>query len=77
MWTLTPDSRQHCEKNAQNGNLFVLGAALFLENYEFAKNIMTTKTHRRKMYAVMECESGETSGLLQVIISAPETGLNS
>ena len=27
---------------------------------------MRTKTHRRKMYAAMECESVEISGLLQV-----------
>ena len=27
---------------------------------------MRTKTHRRKMYAAMECESVENSGFLQV-----------
>ena len=27
---------------------------------------MTTKTHRKKMYAAMECESVEISGFLQI-----------
>ena len=33
---------------------------------------MRTKTHRRKMYAAMECESVEISGLLQVRFFPPQ-----
>ena len=43
----------------------MLGAALFHENDGFVRNNMMTKTHRRKMYAAMECESVEISGFQQ------------
>ena len=53
-------------ENDQNRNFLTLGAALFHEKWRICEEYMTTKTHRRKMYAAMECESVEISGSLQV-----------
>ena len=54
-----------CESTNKNGNSLTLGAALFHENDVFVKNYHD-QTHRRKMYAAMECESVEIIGFLQV-----------
>ena len=61
MYTRTHGSRQHCEKTIKTG--------IFLrwELHYFTKMTdLTTKTHRRKMYAAMECESVDIGSLLQV-----------
>ena len=56
-----------CENTNKNGNYLTLGAAFFHENDGFVKNnYMTTKTHRRKIYAAMECESVEIGAFLKV-----------
>ena len=49
-----------------NPNGRSVSAALFHKNDGFCEEYMTTKTHHRKMYAAIECESVEISGLLQV-----------
>ena len=45
---------------------FEVGSCIISQKWRICEEYMRTKTHRRKMYAAMECESVEISGLLQV-----------
>ena len=47
---------------------FNVGSCIISWKWRICEENMRTKTHRRKMYAAMECESVEISGLLQVRI---------
>ena len=55
-------------ENYQNGNFLNVGSCIISRKWRICEEYMymRTKTHRRKMYAAMECESVEISGLMQV-----------
>ena len=53
-------------ESTQKWEFLNVGSCIISWKWHICEEYMTTKTHRRKIYAAMECESVEITGFLQV-----------